>query len=521
MRSMIALPYLVLQWLRQSAIGARRRDRTARYLLWSVIAGVANAAMLALATSFVLFLWAVGLWWLGLAMTAVLVVPVIASAAIRLVLVPAGYHRLAYQAALYSRPGPDPAAYALCVAAWAARDGVAVAWVSAQRDARRPLGDAEVAATALLAAGRGDAATARELLRSLAMLVEDHPAVRELAGEWLACDAAERGAWHEPIYPTGEDPRPTGEAVGAPTPRARLSPIDPTRASWPATPLTYLLEGIAARHTGAAGAPSARELWARWLVAPRRRTTRALVVEALAAAAPVRRESPAEAPAAADPAPLPCAVAAHLAIDARPITAETLASAVRAWDAALGDDTTRLWLARRALELDAPLGAVERAIRDVASAVTDHLARVADAAQLGAPPGARGAVGGGLARRLRHGRLDALEAAFSRWAERRHDNTRHPSIDEWREFIALWTAYGAAVAAGGLELRRLAFPHAFSKGSNMAAWLWNKREEYALSHAISRWLLDEALAVGDTEAIELGHRNCELAVPTRLGRIQS
>src|SRR5436190_19177728 len=162
MRSMIALPYLVLQWLRQSAIGARRRDRTARYLLWSVIAGVANAAMLALATSFVLFLWAVGLWWLGLAMTAVLVVPVIASAAIRLVLVPAGYHRLAYQAALYSRPGPDPAAYALCVAAWAPRDGVAVAWVSAQRDARRPLVDAEVAATALLAAGRGDAATARE-----------------------------------------------------------------------------------------------------------------------------------------------------------------------------------------------------------------------------------------------------------------------------------------------------------------------------------------------------------------------
>ena len=49
----------------------------------------------------------------------------------------------------------------------------------------------------------------------------------------------------------------------------------------------------------------------------------------------------------------------------------------------------------------------------------------------------------------------------------------------------------------------------------MAAWLWNARSEYALSHAISRWLLDEALAVGDTEAIELGHRNCDLFVPTR------
>jgi len=53
----------------------------------------------------------------------------------------------------------------------------------------------------------------------------------------------------------------------------------------------------------------------------------------------------------------------------------------------------------------------------------------------------------------------------------------------------------------------------------MAAWLWNKCEEYALSHAIFKWLYAEALAVGDTEAIELGHRNCSLAVPTRLGKI--
>jgi hypothetical protein len=54
----------------------------------------------------------------------------------------------------------------------------------------------------------------------------------------------------------------------------------------------------------------------------------------------------------------------------------------------------------------------------------------------------------------------------------------------------------------------------------MAAWLWNKRGEYALSHAISKWLLSEALAVGDTEAIELGHRNCSLSVPTKLGPVE-
>jgi hypothetical protein len=504
-----ALPYLVLSWLRQAAINARRRDRTGRYLTWSVLAGVANATMLVLATAFVVLLWSVSLWWLALAMLGVLVVPVVAETLLRFVFVPAGTHRLAYYAALYSRPGTDPAAYALCAAAWASAGGAAIAWVEARRDTRRPLGDAEIAATAFLAAARGDANAARELVRSLAMMIEVHPAVRELAGEWLACDAAARAAWND------------------------LSD-DAARARWPATPLTYLLEGIAARHTGAVSAPAAAELWARWALAPRHRATRALVVAALATRSdnPATRD-PAEPTAATsassassaggvvpEPTPLPGAVAAHLAFEARPATAATLAFTVRAWDTALADATTRSWLARRALELEAPLGAVARAIHDVAGAVTDDLARLAEAAQLGAPADAIGPVGSGLVRRLRHGRLDALEAGFSRWAERRHDNAPHPPIDEWREFVALWTAYTAAVTAGGIELQRLAFPHAFSKGSNMAAWLWNKREEYALSHAISKWLLDEALVVGDTEAIELGHRNCALSVPTRLGRLQ-
>jgi hypothetical protein len=199
-------------------------------------------------------------------------------------------------------------------------------------------------------------------------------------------------------------------------------------------------------------------------------------------------------------------------------SAAQLAATVRAWDAALSDAATQGWLTRRALELDAPLGAVDRALREVTSAVTDELARTAEAARLGAPS-SQGPVGGALTRRLRHGRLDALETAFSRWAQRRHAGEAHSGIDEWREFVALQSSYTGAVEAGGTELRRLAFPHAFSTGSNMSAWLWNTRNEYALSHAISRWLLSEALAVGDTEAIELGHRNCALEIPTRLGKI--
>jgi uncharacterized protein (TIGR00369 family) len=43
-----------------------------------------------------------------------------------------------------------------------------------------------------------------------------------------AAAAAKRARYRArvPIDPTGEDPRPAGEAVGVPTPRARLSPIE-------------------------------------------------------------------------------------------------------------------------------------------------------------------------------------------------------------------------------------------------------------------------------------------------------
>src|SRR5690606_28686597 len=131
-------------------------------------------------------------------------------------------------------------------------------------------------------------------------------------------------------------------------------------------------------------------------------------------------------------------------------SAERFADTVRAWDAALADGATHAWIARRALELDAPAGAVDRALREVAGAVTEELARAADAHRLGAPT-SPGPVGEGLARRLRHGRLDALEQGFTRWAQRRHDGGTRSAIDEWREFIALRAAYDDAAAAGGAE----------------------------------------------------------------------
>ncbi|MDQ3339155.1 MAG: hypothetical protein M4D80_28675 [Myxococcota bacterium] len=499
---MYALPYILFSRLHQAAIAARRRDRTSHYLLWSACAGVLAALMLVVGATLLMLVWRVGLWPLAIVVFAIMIAPVVASTLTRHVFVPLGWKRFAFYGGLAARPGTDGEAYALCCAAWAFSrkpDAKGEKWLVAHRDLRLPLGDAEVVVTGLIAAGRGDDATARTLLRSSAMLVESHPPVRELVGEWLAVDAVERGAWAE-------------------------LQDDALASRWPATPLTYFLEGVAARHVEAEKQPSAMEMQARWLLAPHRRKTRVLLT--MSPTGHVARSTAPEPdsvdviePFAVETAPLPRAVAAHLALDLHAPTLAALATTVRAWDAALSDGATHAWLARRALELDAPLGAVDRALRELTQAVTDQLARMADAAQLGAPTSS-GPVGDALSRRLRHGRLDALETGFSRWAQRRYDGAVRAAIDEWREFVALHAAYSAAVRAGGIELRRLAFPHAFSTGSNMAAWLWNARNEYVLSHAISRWLLSEALVVGDAEAIELGHRNCSLSVPTRLGNVE-
>ncbi|MFN0252597.1 MAG: hypothetical protein ACKV2T_37320 [Kofleriaceae bacterium] len=502
---MYALPFLLIWKLHQVALDARRKNRRGAYLAWSAVAAFTWTLIVTAGSLLVYLFFYVGLWWLALIVGGVILTPMLGPMLIRRVFVPLGAYRLAYFVGYAARPGKDPVAYGLACSGWALGadpTGVGEVWIGKRRDARRPLGDAEVVVTAFVAAARGDATTARTLLRSVVLLVEDHPSVRELAGEWLACDAVSRALADE-------------GSLGSVS-RAWTELADDAReARYPATPLTWFLEGVAARRTGAEGAPTMRELYARWLLAPKRRVTRPLLAIA-AARAPERSQPPANTATDVERPPLPSAIAAHLAIGTGHPTPEAFGHTVRAWDAALADGPTLGWLARRALELDAPLGAVDRVLRDVTAAVANDLARIAEGAQLGAPS-SQGAIGDALGRHLRHGRLDALEDGFTRWANRRTDGELHAPIDEWREFIALKVAYTAAVDAGGLELRRLAFPHAFSTGSNMAAWLWNQRQEYALSHAISKWLLAEALAVGDTEAIELGHRNCALYVPTRDG----
>ena len=490
---MYALPYIVLIRLHRMALDARRRDRTWRYYLYSVLAGLLAGLLAAFALFGAYIMFYVGWWWLAIAMIVIFALPPLQPVINRHGFVPLGLVRPAYWLAHFVSMD-DSDAYGLVCASWAhlrKPTPAGEAWIIAKRDKRVPLGDAEIIVTALLAASRGDYDTARQLMRSTAEMVENHPLVRELAGEWLAVDAADRDAWAE-LHD------------------------DAIAARWPASSLTFFLEGIAARRVAAKRVPGAGEMRTRWLLAPHRNTTRAFF-NVTAIQQPGFQVVPQGEPAL----PLPHAITAHVTLTQQVQIATLLfAPTVSAWDAALVDGDVQKWLAQRAIELEAPQGAVDRAIRDVATAVTDELARIANALSLGAPSSS-GPVGDALARRLRHGRLDALEQGFSRWEDRRHAGAARSPIDEWREWVALRAAYDAAVTAGGLELRRLAFPHAYSKGTSMAVWLWNARNEYALSHAISKWLLGEALAVGDTEAIELCTRNCRLAVPTRTGEVTS
>lgn len=485
---MYAIPYLLLLRLHRLALDARRRDRTWRYYLYSLAAALLAVGLAAFAALAAYAMWHIGWWPLAIAVVVMFVAPPLQPVISRRILVPMGWYRLAFWAGHFVSMD-DSDAYGLVCASWAHARKPSIdgeAWITARRDKRIPLGDSEIVVTALLASARGDADTCRQLLRSTAFMVENHPLVRELAGEWLAVDAAERGAWAE-LH---------SHAIAA---------------TWPASALTYFLESIASRRVDAKTSPGDFELFARWLLAPYRRATRKLLV-AVHEPTPARSAvaSEADLPEGA----LPRAIHHHVTFQG-----SSLDELVRAWDAALVDRDVQTWLARRALELDAPEGAVDRAIRDVAQVVTDELTRIADAGGLGAPT-ANGPVGEALMRRLRHGRLDALESGFNRWEQRRHTGSVRSPIDEWREWVALRAQYEAAVAAGGIELRRLAFPHAYSKGTSMAVWLWNSRNEYALSHAISAWLRDEAMAVGDTEAIELCSRNSRLNVPTRTGDVR-
>lgn len=426
----------------------------------------------------------------------------------RTLLIPKGRVKLAWAITrlsfwVWSR---DVRGGAVVAASWAAihraqrgeLEAELIEWIERRRDANvRPrwrLGGAGIVATGLLAEARRDRAGARRLLSSVLELAEPVRPTRAvtLASEWLCGEAMERGAWREVEF------------------IARTAPIASRRLR--------LFGAIAARLTGVAPVPDDLALQWRWFAAPERRHTLALLRRALARPAEVdqraKHSRAATEQAASSDDALVDALTLHSRLLACPpvqLDRHALSRLGEAWDRALADPK----LERRLLERGLALGSHEfaRSPEHLAELVRDDLLALVRAAglELGQLSDSSELLDR-AARRLHAELLDGIEITAGALHSRVKAKRELPAIDEWQTFLALREQYAAAVAVGGLELRRLAFQEVHAPACALAVWLWNDRNERALGNAMFHWLLAEAIVVDDAEAIQLQERNVDCGV---------
>lgn len=537
--------------LRRRAVEARRLRRSGVYALLTAASGLLAGLALAVLALFLVTMVLVGAWWLAL-LGALVTTVVMAWPLAQAIAIPMGWPRVAAALTRVSTHfGTNRRGGALIAAAWAINRQRTprpddLAWVEARRDQTGRLGDCEVVAGALLAAARGDRDGARALLDSLTLLPEHTPAARELAAEWLAADDAERGDWRRIVARSRRRAHGKLEVdpleLGLPDEIERLRRVaEPPSLLWPATPTTFFLEGVALRLVGDPAAPGDVALLIRWLEAPRRWRTFRLWQRAMtdypvvraapppdrdAAVATTAATTTAATAAAATPAApdlLGEALGRHvaaLAAQARgTLRRHHVAAAARAWDRAMTCDDARTAVLTRALDVGAPPGAGHQVLDEVSRAAADDLADLVIAAELPlAELGGDAAASPLLAtviQRVRHRLLADLELAVSRTALRARAGRALPGLDEWREILAIRAGHARACRIGGAALRQLAFPHLHAELTAWGVGLWNDRHEHVLSDAITYWLLAEALAVGDAQAIETHARNASLPIPSR------
>lgn len=398
---------------------------------------------------------------------------------------PTGGAALAGALALLHRPAHEPAL---------------ATWLEGKIAGPAKLGLAGVVATGLLAAGRGDRAGARDLMLSADNFDPElgPAAARRIANEWLVADAAERGDWATVIRRGVQDGR--------------------------ATAYTRFLARAAARIRGEAlpGEPNPTDvgLWISWLLVPGRTVLRPLLDQARAAPRVLSQRRPPPPPAdppppLIDPAafagdPVAHAQALHALwlhapdVDKR-LTATRLQELCAAWEAAWAPAERRL--VQRAQAIGAQTRG-ELTLGGLRNLVADDLARLARAA--GLPLLAfesAGPTGAAAAAALRRTLLDEVEQGSEHLRARTRADRRLSSPEELREWNHLRRKYEEAAALGGMELRYLLFPIVHRDACNYAVWLWNERKEYGISGPIFKWLLAEAEAVGDQEAIALQRKN--------------
>ena len=400
------------------------------------------------------------------------------------------------------RRGGAAMAGALALLARARHDERLATWLEGQLGGSGAIGAAGVVAAGLIAASRGQRDAARDLMSSAAGFeAESAPrASRVIANEWLVADAAARGDW------------PTVMRLGV---RRDV-----------ASAQTRFLAFAAARirREPLIGEASATDLGLRWLWwrAPGRQRTRALLMQALSVTRVLHAHRPTPKPAPPvpplDPAefagdPLAHAQALHaLWVTAsepeRSLTPTHLAGLCTAWDVAFAGPATQS-LGARSVALGAVTTA-DAALAQIRRTVGEELAALARRASVPINPIialGESSIGAEAAMLLRAELLAEVEQKNQALRTRFQHKRALPAVEEMREWNALRRAYEQAALLGGLEVRCLMFPDIHLHVCNYAVWLWNERKEYAMSTPLFRWLLAEAEAVGDEEAIALQRKN--------------
>jgi hypothetical protein len=430
--------------------------------------------------------------WGALPFIAVLPVLLLPWATCRWLLIPLGRPKLAYYVGRLSawKWAGDTRGGGLVAASLAAvrrPDASTWAWIEQKRNRGKELCAGGIIATAIALDARGETERARRTFATVPTLDRDgccRTAIA-MAFEWLAAEAAERGDWRNAA-------------------RWGLHPPLGSRAA-------VTIGSVAARIAGNPWVPgrtfSNAQLWYAWAWSFRWWALRPLVRWACTQpSADVSEAEPAwvaETEAAHDRA---IALQARAAMSGKRVGVTQIVTLGDAWSIALDESALDGWRTRAR-----DLGARSNVLHDLRDAVEEELASLlrrseADVGALvdddGCPPLLRAA-----ALRVRSEWLDAAESAIEALQARVAHKQALPAADEWNEWQAAVLAYERAFQRAGAHNRVVVFNLAHNPMCSHAVWLWNERKEYTIAHAIFRWLLTEAVAVGDEKAIELQTSN--------------
>jgi len=449
------------------------------------------SAVMMLATCGLFSLWLVGrkgeMWWPLFAMIVMTLPLVHPWIVVRGIFIPLGLARAAVRV---SRLGGhpwfrDPVGGAVLAGVLAAmhrrkHDPALARWLRMRLGEDR-IGGAGIVALGLLAAESGDRETARIVLGSLDEIEPDicPPLARSLALDWLAADAARRGAWHELVERIVDDPFPTRTTrfVGLCARRMVGEPIDRRSIAWA------------------------------WLMAPRRATTISLLWKCLRHRLPHARvlddHELARLAANDGREPILTALALHAEAAALPTTLPVALPLVErlaaGWDEAFADFGLRGEVRSRAEHFGTEatgellVARLQRAVARDLAALLAQCGREAEHVRAET----------GVMRRAREVHFDeATETLAQRCSElaRRRGSANIDPAAAWIEWVRVRRAYLLAAVPLAPSQRGLLYAVIERELRQLAAWLWNERAERGLAHAVCLFLLAEAERVRDGEA---------------------